>query len=71
MLYCSNPHDNQVDTTIYVDATPAIQGLELHGSNSAVADIQPCRWSLLVGLIIIVALSTAAWFLSPKGENQT
>lgn len=71
MLYCSNPHDNQVDTTIYVDATPAIQGLELHGPNSAVADIQPCRWSLLVGLIIIVALSTAAWFLSPKGENQT
>jgi V-type H+-transporting ATPase subunit e len=28
-------------------------------------------WSLLVGLIIIVALSTAAWFLSPKGDNQT
>jgi phosphoglycerol transferase MdoB-like AlkP superfamily enzyme len=29
------------------------------------------RWSLFVGLIIIVALSLAAWFFSPKGENQT
>ncbi|KAJ5881619.1 uncharacterized protein N7529_000291 [Penicillium soppii] len=28
-------------------------------------------WSLIIGLIIIVALSTAAWFLSPKGDNQT
>ncbi|KAJ5484053.1 V-type proton ATPase subunit e [Penicillium diatomitis] len=28
-------------------------------------------WSLLVGLIVIVALSLAAWFFSPKGENQT
>ncbi|KAJ9609363.1 H(+)-transporting V0 sector ATPase subunit e [Cladophialophora chaetospira] len=29
------------------------------------------RWSILVGLVIIVALSIGAWFLSPKGENQT
>ncbi|KAJ6100064.1 hypothetical protein N7467_001599 [Penicillium canescens] len=28
-------------------------------------------WSLVIGLIIIVAASVAAWFLSPKGENQT
>ncbi|KAF3393967.1 V-type proton ATPase subunit e, partial [Penicillium rolfsii] len=28
-------------------------------------------WSLFVGLIVIVALSLAAWFFSPKGENQT
>ncbi|KAJ5259671.1 hypothetical protein N7524_008733 [Penicillium chrysogenum] len=28
-------------------------------------------WSLVIGLVIIVALSTAAWFLSPKGDNQT
>ncbi|KAJ5215436.1 uncharacterized protein N7498_001843 [Penicillium cinerascens] len=28
-------------------------------------------WSLLIGLIIIVAASLAAWFLSPKGENLT
>ncbi|EPS28186.1 V-type proton ATPase subunit e [Penicillium oxalicum] len=28
-------------------------------------------WSLLVGLIVIVALSLAAWFFSPKGETQT
>ncbi|KAJ5175951.1 V-type proton ATPase subunit e [Penicillium canariense] len=28
-------------------------------------------WSLFVGLIIIVAASLAAWFFSPKGENQT
>ncbi|ETI27382.1 hypothetical protein G647_09572, partial [Cladophialophora carrionii CBS 160.54] len=28
-------------------------------------------WSILVGLVVIVALSVGAWFLSPKGENQT
>ncbi|KUM64330.1 hypothetical protein ACN42_g2789 [Penicillium freii] len=28
-------------------------------------------WSMVIGLIIIIALSTAAWFLSPKGDNQT
>ncbi|KAJ5907667.1 hypothetical protein N7495_000349 [Penicillium taxi] len=28
-------------------------------------------WSLLVGLIVIIVASLAAWFLSPKGENQT
>jgi hypothetical protein len=28
-------------------------------------------WSLVIGLIVIVAASVAAWFLSPKGENQT
>ncbi|KAJ5666797.1 hypothetical protein N7462_011206 [Penicillium macrosclerotiorum] len=28
-------------------------------------------WSLFFGLIIIVALCLAAWFFSPKGENQT
>jgi hypothetical protein len=27
-------------------------------------------WSIIIGLIIIVAASVAAWFLSPKGENQ-
>lgn len=29
------------------------------------------RWSLLIGLIVIVGLSAAAYFFSPKGENQT
>ncbi|EXJ90222.1 hypothetical protein A1O1_03321 [Capronia coronata CBS 617.96] len=29
------------------------------------------RWSLIIGLVVIVALSAGAWFLSPKGENQT
>jgi hypothetical protein len=33
--------------------------------------ITPFRWSILVGLVIIVGLSVGAWFLSPKGENQT
>ncbi|KAJ5081789.1 hypothetical protein NUU61_010053 [Penicillium alfredii] len=28
-------------------------------------------WSLIIGLIIVVAASLAAWFLSPKGDNQT
>jgi hypothetical protein len=29
------------------------------------------RWSLIIGLLVVVGLSFAAWFLSPKGENQT
>ncbi|KAH8151156.1 uncharacterized protein LAJ45_04858 [Morchella importuna] len=28
-------------------------------------------YSLLVGFIVVVAISGAAWFFSPKGENQT
>ncbi|KAJ5728688.1 V-type proton ATPase subunit e [Penicillium malachiteum] len=28
-------------------------------------------WSLLVGLIVVVAASLGAWFFSPKGENRT
>ena len=29
------------------------------------------RYSVFIGLIIVVAMSVGAWFLSPKGENQT
>jgi hypothetical protein len=28
-------------------------------------------WSIIVGLVCVVALSVLAWFFSPKGENQT
>lgn len=28
------------------------------------------RWSIFVGLFVIAAMCVAAWFLSPKGENQ-
>ncbi|KAL2834476.1 ATPase, V0 complex, subunit E1/e2 [Aspergillus cavernicola] len=28
-------------------------------------------WSLLIGLIVIVAAGVAAWVFSPKGDNQT
>ncbi|QIX01223.1 hypothetical protein AMS68_006740 [Peltaster fructicola] len=28
-------------------------------------------WSLLISVLIVGAFSAAAWFLSPKGENQT
>ncbi|KAK7745245.1 H(+)-transporting V0 sector ATPase subunit e [Diatrype stigma] len=28
-------------------------------------------YSVFVGLVIVVAMSVAAWFLAPKGENQT
>ncbi|KAL4743887.1 ATPase, V0 complex, subunit E1/e2 [Aspergillus similis] len=28
-------------------------------------------WSLIIGLIVIVAAAVAAWVFSPKGENQT
>ncbi|KAJ5172796.1 V-type proton ATPase subunit e [Penicillium capsulatum] len=28
-------------------------------------------WSLIIGLIVVVAASLAAWFFSPKGENLT
>ena len=29
------------------------------------------RWSLIIGLLVVVAMSILAWILSPKGENQT
>ena len=29
------------------------------------------RWSLLIGLVVILVLSGLAWVFSPKGENNT
>ncbi|KAI0875232.1 ATPase, V0 complex, subunit E1/e2 [Hypoxylon argillaceum] len=28
-------------------------------------------YSVFIGLVIVAAMCVAAWFLSPKGENQT
>ncbi|RDW92044.1 V-type proton ATPase subunit e-like protein [Coleophoma crateriformis] len=28
-------------------------------------------WAIIIGLIVVVLASVAAWFLSPKGETQT
>ncbi|KAL4807044.1 ATPase, V0 complex, subunit E1/e2 [Aspergillus unguis] len=28
-------------------------------------------WSLIIGLIVVVAAAVAAWVFSPKGDNQT
>ncbi|KXJ85832.1 ATPase, V0 complex, subunit E1/e2 [Microdochium bolleyi] len=28
-------------------------------------------FSIFIGLAVVVAMCVAAWFLSPKGENQT
>ncbi|KAE8147455.1 ATPase, V0 complex, subunit E1/e2 [Aspergillus avenaceus] len=28
-------------------------------------------WGLIIGLVVIVIASVAAWIFSPKGENQT
>ncbi|KFY37487.1 hypothetical protein V494_04740 [Pseudogymnoascus sp. VKM F-4513 (FW-928)] len=28
-------------------------------------------WSIFIGLVFVVLASVAAWFFSPKGENQT
>ena len=46
---------------------------KISGSRNLEADyfLSTCRWSILIGLVVIVALSVGAWFLSPKGENQT
>lgn len=41
------------------------------GYKTTVANGYYNSWSLVIGLIIIIAFSTAAWFLSPKGDNQT
>lgn len=30
-----------------------------------------CSWSLIISIIVVAAIGLAAWFLSPKGENQT
>lgn len=27
-------------------------------------------WSVLIGLVVVIAMCVAAWFFSPKGENQ-
>jgi hypothetical protein len=29
------------------------------------------RWSIIIGLLVVVSMSVAAWVFAPKGENQT
>lgn len=29
------------------------------------------RWSILIGLVVVVAMSGAVWVFSPKGETRT
>jgi hypothetical protein len=41
------------------------------GVETYLADANSCRWSIFIGLFIIVAFCIATWFLAPKGENQT
>lgn len=33
-------------------------------------DCPPTRYSIFIGLFVILAMCAAAWFLSPKGENR-
>jgi hypothetical protein len=35
------------------------------------AETDQNRWAPFIGLVVVVAFCAAAWFLSPKGENQT
>lgn len=28
-------------------------------------------WSIIIGLVVVVLASVAAWFFAPKGETQT
>ncbi|KFY10971.1 hypothetical protein V491_07394 [Pseudogymnoascus sp. VKM F-3775] len=28
-------------------------------------------WSIFIGFVVVILASVAAWFFSPKGENQT
>ena len=37
---------------------------------SLVADHRDLRWSIIIGLVIVVGMSVASWFFAPKGENQ-
>lgn len=34
------------------------------------ANTESRRWSVIIGFVIVVAMALAAWFFSPKGENQ-
>jgi hypothetical protein len=34
------------------------------------ANIESRRWSIIIGFVVVVAMAIAAWFFSPKGENQ-
>jgi hypothetical protein len=31
----------------------------------------PHSWSLLIGLLVVIAFCVGSWFLAPKGENHT
>jgi hypothetical protein len=36
-----------------------------------IADETPNSWAIIIGFVVIVLASIAAWFFSPKGETQT
>jgi len=55
------PRDQKWPTGPY----PQARGLQIYSE----ADC-PHRWSPIIGLVIVVAMSVGAWFFAPKGENQ-
>lgn len=64
-----------------LSSLPLVPFLPKHANNHARTPTQKERtadppvpknsWSVIIGLVIIVAFSGVSWFASPKGENQT
>ncbi|KAH9887142.1 NAD binding domain of 6-phosphogluconate dehydrogenase-domain-containing protein [Xylariomycetidae sp. FL2044] len=44
---------------------------DIAGMYGAARKIAGLKYSVVIGLVIVAAFCAAAWFLSPKGENQT
>ncbi|TGJ80408.1 hypothetical protein E0Z10_g8357 [Xylaria hypoxylon] len=44
---------------------------DIAGIYGAVRKQNGLKYSILIGLVVVAAICVGAWFLSPKGENQT
>ncbi|KAI0967697.1 ATP synthase subunit H-domain-containing protein [Xylaria arbuscula] len=79
-LESANQSDSlQLQPTISINLN--IQAARIDTTSSTFARIRPLdahnlaytsrQYSIFIGLVIVAAMCVAAWFLSPKGENQT
>ena len=48
-----------------------VNGLGNHDADVLTVALLENSWSIIIGLVCVVALCVLAWFFSPKGENQT
>lgn len=76
LIPCNRAHPIPRPSAYRSSATSHTQPTQWLTGNSldnrrVISTADPIRWAPFIGLVVVVVFCAAAWFLSPKGENQT